>query len=493
METKADAATKAEAETVEDVSLQESAHTWPSTKKSLIFLTLCLTAFASTTTILANASGLLVQAQEYEMHAEYLSYTLSATLGGSAIGPFIWEIFSRKFGKAATIFTASNMLWIFNIWSAVCRGSNAYGSFIASRTLWPYHHGAVLDQQEGKCIWDLELWSNAWVSLFPQQWQLQPELIVRDLAQWPVQFWYNVGLNALITLFVFVFLEETGPSSTGLYVNPKTESWASRRLYLIPGFKSHRYTYSTSQFVDTLTVPWLILVSPHALIACFALLVYFGFAAGVNNVLAVLLQTPVAHGGYGLNAKQNSNFLFAQWVGVFLALAYGAAYGDRLPLLLARRNNGRWKPEFRLIALFLPCLVFFPIGYVVTGCALARHWNLPTIGFASALIAGSTVLVISSLVAYLTETFQRHQSEANIMTNLARLGWGIALPFAIFRWEEQLGLEWMFGMMAIFHWVCFVPVLVLFFKGDALRALALGAVRTEPSEAEADVPAFGGH
>jgi hypothetical protein len=30
-------------------------------------------------------------------------------------------------------------------------------------------------------------------------------------------------------------------------------------------------------------------------------------AAGIANVMTVFLQTPESHGGYGLNAKENSN------------------------------------------------------------------------------------------------------------------------------------------------------------------------------------------
>jgi hypothetical protein len=112
---------------------------------------------------------------------------------------------------------------------------------------------------------------------------------------WPVQFWYNVGLNLFIVILTLLIFEETGVSARGTHVTLKGESWFTRRLYLIPGLKASRYKFGAKDLVssnsslevanpvvnfhkqvETLTVPWLILICPHALIASFGLFIYFG-------------------------------------------------------------------------------------------------------------------------------------------------------------------------------------------------------------------------
>ncbi|KAL5359680.1 major facilitator superfamily domain-containing protein [Aspergillus floccosus] len=372
------------------VEIHETPLNWPLWKRNTVFFVVCLTAFAATNTILANAAGLVIQAQEYQKSAKDVSYTLSATLAGATIGPFVWQPLARKYGKAFTIFTASNLLWIFNIWAAICRGKESYGSFIGARAMSGFASSAAA----------------------------------------------YVGGPIILELYP---LHNRG-KAFGV--------WS------------------------------------------FSLM--FG-AAGITNVLAVFLQTPVSHGGYGLNAKQNSNFLFSQWVGTLLALVYSALWGDRLPLWLYKRNGGQWIPEYRLISLLLPCLVVFPIGYVVMGVSLARHYNLAILGLAACFLAGATALVMGSLVAYLTETFLRYRSEANVTANLARLALGIAIPFFVFPWEEEVGLEWMFGMIGVFQWVCFVPLLVLYSKGETIRKWALSSVADPADEEEGEMIINGGH
>ena len=158
---------------------------------------------------------------------------------------------------------------------------------------------------------------------------------------------------------------------------------------------------------------------------------------------------------------------------------YSTFLGDRLPLYLCKRNGGVWKPEYRLAPLWLPCLVLLPLGYILSGLGLANHWNLALVGFGMVSSTTGAVMVLSPLLAYLSECFLDYGSEANILGIIARLSWGLALPFFIFKWEAATGLKWMFGMIAIFHWVYFIPIVVLSIKGDRVRKYASGVARSE--------------
>jgi hypothetical protein len=70
------------------------------------------------------------------------------------------------------------------------------------------------------------------------------------------------------------------------------------------------------------------------------------------------------------------------WIGVVVGLLYGQFFSDRIPLWLAARNNGVWKPEFRLHALWLTNFILMPIGLGLVGAALQHklHWIVFAIG-----------------------------------------------------------------------------------------------------------------
>src|SRR5260221_7274219 len=73
---------------------------------------------------------------------------------------------------------------------------------------------------------------------------------------------------------------------------------------------------------------------------------------------------------------------FVHWIGIVIALIYGHFISDRLPLAICARNGGKWKPEYRLHALWIPALIFNPIGLGLFGAALKHHlsWVVIAVG-----------------------------------------------------------------------------------------------------------------
>lgn len=70
----------------------------------------------------------------------------------------------------------------------------------------------------------------------------------------------------------------------------------------------------------------------------------------------------------------------------------------------------------------------------------------------------------------------KYRVEASIIGGIMRLIWGIIVRFFLFEWVKQLGLEWTFGMIAVLNALCFIPVLVLFLKGNWIRTFSVERV-----------------
>jgi hypothetical protein len=146
-------------------------------------------------------------------------------------------------------------------------------------------------------------------------------------------------------------------------------------------------------------LPFKIAVSPVILIVAGFDMISFGFYVALNALTPVWLQKPRRAGGYGFTITQNAsckfekpslptlcsvNFVvtFVHWIGVIFGLAYGQLVSDRIPLWLAARNRGIWKPEYRLHALWFTNFIMMPIGLGLVGASLQYkfHWIVFALG-----------------------------------------------------------------------------------------------------------------
>src|ERR1700761_1103856 len=123
----------------------------------------------------------------------------------------------------------------------------------------------------------------------------------------------------------------------------------------------------------------------------------FGFPITQASTLASYLappKPPIA-GGYGFSPQDIAFFTFSAWIGMLAAQLYGYLFHDRQPLWIARRpsNQGRWRPEFRLVNLILPS-VLLPIGLGLYGAGLQYHLHFMVLAVASFLIWFSALLLM---------------------------------------------------------------------------------------------------
>jgi hypothetical protein len=129
-------------------------------------------------------------------------------------------------------------------------------------------------------------------------------------------------------------------------------------------------------------MPFKIALAPVILMVAGFDMISFAFYVALNALTPVWLQKPVKAGGYGFTVYNNAEFTFVHWIGVLFGLVYGQLVSDRIPLWLAARNGGAWKPEYRLHALWLTNFILMPIGLGLVGAALQYrlHWVVFALG-----------------------------------------------------------------------------------------------------------------
>lgn len=245
---------------------------------------------------------------------------------------------------------------------------------------------------------------------------------------------------------------------------------------------------TVSQVAHYAVAPILIGLSPVGLMAGIYTLGFFGWFVTINTLLTVFLQEPEIVGGYGFTPERNAackfphspisekdilNGLivtFSLWFGIFAAQIWGYFVNDRLPLELARRRGGTWKPEYRLHSLWIPSAFIMPVGLGIFGSALQYHLHYMVLALGSFMITFAAVSSIPVAVNYVVECFRDNPLEVSTIMGVYRLSLGLAVPFFVDQWIAAVhGPGWVFGMAAFFSLLAFSLVVILMFKGHDLR------------------------
>lgn len=294
---------------------------------------------------------------------------------------------------------------------------------------------------------------------------------VAQSASWTVQFWYQVALEGCLAILCPLVLDETGWTREETQVFPQApHGFVARKLatYLFTQRLMPRTT--GREMLQIIAVPFKIAICPVAVLTGTAMTIYFGFVIAVLTVEAVILQEPVASGGYGFSPSRNAAFNFSQWVGIAASVAYGHFVNDRLPLWLCSRRGGQWHPEYRLYPLILPILIFLPLGLGIFGACLYYHWHYMVLAFSLFLQIFAVLSGFAPVVNYVIEAIgRRWANEAMAAMTFWRIIFGISIPFFLFPWAAKVGMQWVFGMMAFFTIFAFGLIVTVMIWGEKLR------------------------
>jgi hypothetical protein len=141
--------------------------------------------------------------------------------------------------------------------------------------------------------------------------------------------------------------------------------------------------------------------------------------------------------------------------------------------MCTRFNHGVWKPEYRLHALWIPSIIN-PIGLSLWGAGLQYHLSWVVLALAQVLVTFGSLSITPITVNYINECFIGNPAEASIAVNVYRVGFGLSVAFYIKEWVAETGVGWAYGMMAFFEIGSFLFILLLMWKGHAIRGLTWG-------------------
>ena len=160
--------------------------------------------------------------------------------------------------------------------------------------------------------------------------------------------------------------------------------------------------------------PWPLIVYPAIILGFLGYSATLGWYLVVSNTFASIFQAPPFNFSPSISGLINISGL----IGTVLGAYAGGALTDKVVEWKARKNNGIYEPEFRLLTLIIPFFVL-PFGLLMyslkwlpltfrygIGVERQAHWIVPYIGFGGIHLGFAAVNAIT--MAYSTFAFFCH-------------------------------------------------------------------------------------
>ncbi|OQV06445.1 hypothetical protein CLAIMM_11007 [Cladophialophora immunda] len=282
--------------------------------------------------------------------------------------------------------------------------------------------------------------------------------IEKDLT-WHWCFYVPAILTAgVLVLFIFTVPETLYSRAPEALARPR-RTWLQNMLMQGKAHPTRRL-----RIIDFFR-PIQMLQYPSVLLPTISYAVSFAY----GSILFIITSANLFGKTYHFKPQQTGLLLgIPITVGSVIGEAMSGGFSDWVSERRAIRRGGQRKPEDRLLAIF-PAFVLIPIGIIIEGVCLERktHW----IGVAFGIALASVGLQISTTVVYTytAECYKPQSPEIGSLLNFARQIYSFAMGFYAIPWAERIGVLNAWVAMAFTDVAFFLPLLLLFFKGEEWR------------------------
>ena len=118
--------------------------------------------------------------------------------------------------------------------------------------------------------------------------------------------------------------------------------------------------HPNTSYLSFIIRPWPLLAYPAVIYSFLTFSAVIGWSICFLNTHPSIFQRPP----YNMTAGINSLIYIPSIIGILLGTYFGGAFTDTLAERSARKNNGVFEPEVRLIAMIIPFFVV-PVGLLM--------------------------------------------------------------------------------------------------------------------------------
>ncbi|KAI1301066.1 major facilitator superfamily domain-containing protein [Xylaria venustula] len=440
---------------------------WNQRKKNLI---LFIVAFAALLPDYGSATGavtLIPQAEEWHMSQDEVNHSQAGNVFMLGAGGVFVVAFSAYFGRLPVMFY---FLVVALATAAWCAGATNFESFETARILNGFF--STVAQVNGLIfIQDMFFFHerarkiNLWASFFILSPYLGPLLAAFQITTkpWPTPFWVYTAETALALTLVILFVEETYYDRR---IVQSDQPDRGNRITSLLGIAQWRSRGRRNTFFQACMRPVRVVSKPTVLISGIYYFLTFAWVVGINTTLSIFLQ-PV----YGFGPKQIGFFYFTPIIAVIIGETVGHWLHDIFAKHYIRTHKGRFEPEARLRAIGV-ALPFTILGLVLLGQSLENEWHYIVTAVTWGLYVFSTMITTVAISSYNLDSYPEASGEVSAWVNFSRTIGGFIISYFQVTWANAQGTKKSFGIQAAVCAAAFSLVLLLMWKGKAMRLWA---------------------
>ncbi|KAI1273942.1 major facilitator superfamily domain-containing protein [Xylaria sp. FL0933] len=440
---------------------------WRQRKKNIILL---IIAFAALLPDYGSATGavtLIPQAEQWNMTQDEVNHSQVGNVFMLGAGGIFVVAFSAYFGRLPVMFY---FLVIALTTAAWCAAATNFESFETARILNGFF--STVAQVNGLIfIQDMFFFHerarkiNLWASFFVLSPYLGPLLAAFQIATkpWPTPFWVYTAETALALVLTVFFVEETYYDRR---IVQSAQPDRGNRITSLLGIAQWKSRGRRNAFLQAWMRPIRAISKPTVLISCFYYFLTFAWVVGINTTLSIFLQ-PV----YGFGPKQIGFFYFTPIIAVIIGEIVGHWLHDVFAKHYIRTHKGRFEPEVRLRAITI-ALPFTILGLVLLGQSLENEWHFIFTAVTWGLYVFSTMITTVAISSYNLDCYPEASGEVSAWVNASRTLGGFVVSYFQVTWANAQGTKASFGIQAAVCVVAFLLVLLLMWKGKAMRLWA---------------------
>ncbi|KAF2436537.1 MFS general substrate transporter [Tothia fuscella] len=412
------------------------------------------------------APGVAQVMREFNSSSSILaSMVVSIYILGYACGPLFIAPMSEIYGRLP-VYHVTNVLFV--VFTIACGVSTSLGMLIAFRLL-AGMMGSTPLTIGGGTMSDMFRVEERGAAM--SIWALGPLLgpVIGPVAGgyliqakgWRWVFYVLTMVSGVVTIAMFIFHRET---YAGAILEKKAKKLRKETGYKEYVSKLDSGLAPRALFAHSIIRPIkMLLFSPLV----FFLSLYMAIVYGYLYLLFTTISS-VFEGIYHFSQGSVGLAFLGLGIGMFFGLFVAGVTSDRGVKYLTAKNNGVYKPEYRL-PLMVPAACLIPIGLFIYGwtARASVHWFVPIFG--TSFVGMGMITTFMPITTYLIDSYTIHAASVVAANTVLRSLGGAFLPLAGPRMYATLGLNWgnsLLGFIAL----ALVPLPFFFWKyGERIR------------------------
>lgn len=195
------------------------------------------------------------------------------------------------------------------------------------------------------------------------------------------------------------------------------------------------------------------------------------YACSIGWLIVISESVAVIYRGsyYNFDAMHAGYVYVGPFVGGVLGTAVAGKLSDVIVQFMARRNDGLYEPEFRLV-MMLPVAITTGAGLIGFGWTAEDHdnWLIPTFFFS--LVSFGCSLGSTTSITFVVDSYRQYAGEALVTLNICKnILHGLVFSLFVTHWLEADGSKTVYIWIGVMQMIATLFTIPMYIFGKRLR------------------------